>query len=81
MHAHVCQDDYGLWFVTLEHDDGTLELIEHNAPKEHATDTAWVLLPNDFTVEEERVPFPPGGIVPGGLPDGYKPEPRRVAGG
>jgi hypothetical protein len=76
MRAHVCQDQFGFWFVTLEYDDGTLQRIEHGATKEHADESAWHVASTIVTDPEPWRPFPPGGVALGYHP----PEPRRALG-
>lgn len=74
MWAHVCQDEYGFWFVTLERLDGNLVLMAHATTFDQAEHEA------SHVTDQIRVDalphrdFPVGGIVPGYHP----PEPRRA---
>jgi hypothetical protein len=74
MRAHVCQDDYGLWFVTLEYDDGQLVLLAHATTRQSCIDETEDQT-SDVIIEPEHMLWPEGGIV---SDDYTAPEPRRA---
>lgn len=72
---HLCQDDFGFWFITRERLSGRLEVIHHADQRDRALLDAERIAERDgleLLVEEPRP-----GVRP--QPVGYRPpEPRRV---
>lgn len=72
---HLCQDDFGLWFIVAEHDDGELAVVHHADQVGFARGDAERLAARDgagLVVEEPHVhePLPAEEYVP--------PKPRRA---
>jgi hypothetical protein len=82
MLAHVCQDRFGFWFAVTEDDEG-LRLYGHAGTREDMVEDALravdrvgrdPALVENLLVEDQRLPYPEGGLAPGYVP----PEPRRA---
>jgi hypothetical protein len=74
---HVCQDEFGFWFVVAESDDGELRVLTHAAPLEDAAEDAEMHAARSggsIVTEPEHTEFPPLGECPGYTP----PQPRRA---
>lgn len=72
MRAHVCQDEYGMWFVVLEDAEGGLTVLAHATSQEQAEYEARADADEVVVDSEPWKDFPEGGLAPGYT----KPEPR-----
>jgi hypothetical protein len=74
--VHLCQDEYGFWFV-VEADELGMRLVAHSTSYDAALEDAeQVRDRTDGELHEEvgRLPYPEGGLVAGYQP----PEPREA---
>jgi hypothetical protein len=84
MIAHICQQgkgsdepQTGLWFLTVEEDDGRLWLHSHGGTKADMEEEADHMSPAPADTLYDKVPhraYPHGGLAP----DAVKPAPRKV---
>lgn len=75
-HIHLCQDEYGFWFV-VEADELGMRLVAHSTSYGHALDDAEGVRDRtggELYEEAGTLPFPEGGLVAGYKP----PEPREA---
>jgi hypothetical protein len=71
---HVCQDQFGMWFLSVEEDDGRVWLHSHAGTREDMLEEASRISVASTVIEKARKPWPKGGAVTGY----HKPAPRKA---